>query len=141
MPTVVARGKADFPAKGLHEMAPGRNSTPLARGPEHLMLGGFGHVETFFEQERDTRRIAREGGRQCARLPGMKRQKGGHIINVSSVYGHIENHGSSMDHRRFLVAGVGVGFGVIAGCLMATATSIAQGWRTTARRDENLTPP
>ena len=31
-----------------------------------------------------------------------------------------------MDRRRFLAAGVGVGFGVVAGSLMATATSIAQ---------------
>ena len=38
----------------------------------------------------------------------------------------LEKHGSSMDRRRFLAAGVGVGFGVVAGSLMATATSIAQ---------------
>ena len=31
-----------------------------------------------------------------------------------------------MDGRRFLVAGIGVGFGVVAGSLVATATSIAQ---------------
>ena len=38
----------------------------------------------------------------------------------------LEKHGSSMDRRRFVVAGVEVGFGVVAGSLMATATSIAQ---------------
>ena len=38
----------------------------------------------------------------------------------------LEKPGSSMDGRRFLVAGIGVGFGVVAGSLMATATSIAQ---------------
>ena len=29
----------------------------------------------------------------------------------------LEEHGSSMDRRRFLLAGVGVGFGVVAGSL------------------------
>lgn len=38
----------------------------------------------------------------------------------------LEKPGSSMDGRRFLVAGIGVGFGVVAGSLVATATSIAQ---------------
>ena len=35
-------------------------------------------------------------------------------------------HGSSMDRRRFLVAEVEIGFGIVAGSLMATTTSIAQ---------------
>ena len=38
----------------------------------------------------------------------------------------LEKHGWFMDRRRFVVAGVEVGFGVVAGSLMATATSIAQ---------------
>jgi hypothetical protein len=56
----------------------------------------------------------------------MKKQKGGHIIHVSSVSGHIENHGPSMECQKLLVTGLGLGFGVVAGSLMATATSIAQ---------------
>ena len=35
-------------------------------------------------------------------------------------------HDASMHRRRFVVAGVEVGSGVVAGSLMATATSIAQ---------------
>jgi hypothetical protein len=38
----------------------------------------------------------------------------------------LEKPGSSMDGRRFVVAGVGVGFGVVEGSLVPTATSIAQ---------------
>jgi hypothetical protein len=37
----------------------------------------------------------------------------------------LEKHGSSVDRRRFLVTGLGIGFGVVAGSLMPTATSFA----------------
>jgi hypothetical protein len=61
----------------------------LAKRPEHLVLGGFGHGGNFLGQERDTRRrIAREGRSVVRETAGMKNQKGGHIINLSSVYGH-----------------------------------------------------
>jgi short chain dehydrogenase len=38
----------------------------------------------------------------------------------------MEKHGSSMGRQSFLVAGLGVGCGVVAGSLMATVTSITQ---------------
>lgn len=50
----------------------------------------------------------------------MTTQKDKRISNVFSA------SGSSMDRRRFLVAGVKVGLGVAAGSLIATATSNAQ---------------
>ena len=49
-----------------------------------------------------------------------------------------EKHGSSMDRRRFLVAGVRVGFGVVR-VLMATATSIAQA-RLNPRKEQTSAP-
>ena len=74
-------------------VAEASRSTPLAKGPEHRVLGGFGHGGNFFEQERDTRRrIAREGRSVVHETAGMKKQKGGHIINLSSVYGHKVGH-------------------------------------------------
>ena len=54
--------------------------------------------------------------------PRMQKQKANYKPNQNPL----EKHGSSMDRRRFVVAGVEVGFGVVAGSLMPTATSIAQ---------------
>src|SRR3954451_6903412 len=62
----------------------------------------------------------------------MRTRKDRHIINVSSVCE------SSMDRRRFLAAGVMVGFGVVAGSVVATATSIAQDG---AKRKEQTSTP
>src|SRR6188508_3056064 len=44
-----------------------------------------------------------------------------------------------MDRRRFLVTGTKVGLGVIAGSLVATATSMAQA-PSSSRREETSTP-
>jgi NAD(P)-dependent dehydrogenase (short-subunit alcohol dehydrogenase family) len=51
----------------------------------------------------------------------------------------LEKHGSSVDRRRFLVTGLGIGFGVVAGSLMPTATSFAQA-SLNPRKEETSSP-
>lgn len=61
----------------------------------------------------------------------MKEHKGRHILDVPTVFE------SSMDRRRFLGAGIKIGFGVAAGSLLAAAMCAAQ---TPSNRRKEQTP-
>src|SRR5262245_11361412 len=52
----------------------------------------------------------------------------------------LEKDGSSIHRRRFLVTGLGLGFGVMAGSLMATATSNAQAAPSNPRKEQTSAP-